>query len=129
MDCIFSTLTNGGRCARCGYILNHNYPSPPRRNCNGPPGWGDKLAAWLAKPKPLFPTGITKHGYRCWKVRNGFADDCGCEKRQIQINRVGRYVAKVRKRLWAILRLRSAADRQSALGLSRDHKTESDSQS
>jgi hypothetical protein len=129
MDCIFSTLTNGGRCARCGYTLKHDYPSAPRRNCTGPPGWGDKFAAWLAKPKPLFPNGITKHGYRCWKVRNGFADDCGCDKRKLKINAVGLWVAKWRKRLAAIRHSRSEDSPRSRPGLSRDHKTESDSQS
>jgi hypothetical protein len=91
--------------------------------------WGSRLAAWLAKPKPLFPNGITKRGYRRWKVRWGFADACGCAERQEAINRVGRWVAKQRQRLWATLRSRSADSRQSSPDLAPGRRTESDSRS
>lgn len=51
-------------------------------------GWGDRLAWFLA---------VT----RLAKLAPG---KCGCKKRQEQLNAVGRWVAKQRKRLAAIRR-------------------------
>jgi hypothetical protein len=125
MNCRFDSLAKGSPCKNHGCIrkLAMSFTTHPQCECKGPPGWGDRIAAWLA------PRGITKAGYRRWKVRWGFADACNCPERQEGINAVGRWVAKWRKRLAAIRHSRSEDSPQSRPGLSRDHKTESDSQS
>jgi hypothetical protein len=57
------------------------------------PGLGDHLAAWLANH------GIAPASYRRWKVRWGFTDACNCPERKEKLNRVGRWVSRVRKRV------------------------------
>jgi hypothetical protein len=87
------------KCRNCGKRMKSQDPSTCFATCKAPAGWGDKLTAWLAKPHWFAPQGITEASYRALKVKWGFADNCNCPKRRQQINAVGRWVAKWRKRL------------------------------
>lgn len=91
LDCDFADGQKGSRCERCGYQLRFNCKTTPKRNCTGPPGWGDRLASFFR---------VTR--LACLAPRN-----CGCPLRQRKINRFGWRAKEVIARLLKFLTLRT----------------------
>lgn len=97
LSCDFEKLKNGRwRCSRCRYVTRKAYAQAPKRNC--PNGLGDKLARTLAL------VGITKARYARWRGSGSYMIVggcgtaqfvkagklvCGCEGRQLWLNRAG----------------------------------------
>lgn len=81
-DCDFAYESGCGKCQRCGHTLCGAAP-PIRRRCDVQPrpGLGDMVAAGLSA------IGITKE-----RVSAVVGGDCGCGKRQEQLNELGRKI-------------------------------------
>jgi hypothetical protein len=88
--CSFAKVESHGdrathRCLRCGYVTPSipDRGQPIYRECHGAPGIGDMLTTGLAA------CGITKQRVSGWL---GF--DCGCERRQDALNRLGWWIVE-----------------------------------
>lgn len=90
--CRLASTAAGAECPVCGYRLKRDYAAMPRVVCRGkrrptpkptPAPLGDRLAAALAW------CGVTKTRYKRWKQLVGLSPECGCDRRQSQLNRLG----------------------------------------
>jgi len=81
-DCDFTYDAGCATCRRCGFRLCGHKP-PIRRRCDVQlkPGLGDMVAAGLSA------IGVTKE-----RVSALAGGDCGCAKRQEQLNELGRKI-------------------------------------
>jgi hypothetical protein len=82
IDCVFNTSGQCVKCTRCGFVVC-NVKLPVYRKCDiqSSPGLGDMVAAGLSA------IGMTKE-----RVSALAGGDCGCSKRQEQLNELGRKI-------------------------------------
>jgi hypothetical protein len=78
----------------CNVKVYSDSPETCYAQCRGEMGWGDHLAEYLKQRWKL-----TERRYQDLKVRYGFADACGCRQRRLKLNRLGKRIAALRKRL------------------------------
>ena len=84
--CVWTGLQKGDKCRECGYVLKHDYPQPPIRECLSvwrPPV---KLGDWTERQ--LSTLGITKERYVQAKELFGLAPECNCDRRIAWLNQV-----------------------------------------
>jgi hypothetical protein len=82
IDCLFDADGECVKCTQCGFVIC-NVKLPVRRRCDvegdTKPGLGDMVKSGLSA------IGITKE-----RVSKAVGGDCGCSKRQEQLNELGR---------------------------------------
>jgi hypothetical protein len=88
MNCVFLNGSKGERCSVCGYELQRNYATIPRRNCRKV---GQQSLLGDRAESALIYMGITKENYASAKEAFGLLPNCNCGARKQQLNEIHTY--------------------------------------